>query len=156
MATVNFSIPEEINEAFQEAFANENKSVVIARLMQQAVEEKHRPQRRAAAIEALLDFRRKQRPVADAEIVRARKAGSKIDLIAIVPSSYSNDAAPKGSASVRVVAIKRWMTGHTTFVSNRTLKDTSPLDTADSPLRPTLSRPRLRAVTPRSVSAVEP
>lgn len=73
MATVNFSVPEEIKEAFQEAFANENKSAVIARLMQQAVEEKRRQQRRAAAIDALLDFRRKQRPVSDAEITRARK-----------------------------------------------------------------------------------
>jgi hypothetical protein len=75
METVNYSVPEEIKEAFQEAFANENKSAVIARLMQQAVEEKRRQQRRAAAIEALLDFRQKQRPVSDAEIARARKAG---------------------------------------------------------------------------------
>jgi predicted transcriptional regulator len=75
MATVNFSVPDEIKEAFQEAFANENKSSVIARLMQQAVEEKRRQQRRAAAIEALLDFRRKQRVVSGAEIARARKAG---------------------------------------------------------------------------------
>jgi len=75
MATVNFSVPEEIKEAFQEAFANENKSAVIARLMQQAVAEKQREKRRAAAIDALLDLRRKQRPVSDAEIARARKAG---------------------------------------------------------------------------------
>ena len=75
MATVNFSVPEDIKEAFQEAFANENRSAVIARLMQQAVAEKQREQRRAAAIDALLDLRRKQRPVSDAEIARARKAG---------------------------------------------------------------------------------
>jgi metal-responsive CopG/Arc/MetJ family transcriptional regulator len=75
MATVKFSVPDEIKEAFQEAFANENRSAVIARLMQQAVEEKRRQQRRGAAIEALLDFRRKQRPVSAAEIARARRAG---------------------------------------------------------------------------------
>ncbi len=75
MATVNFSVPEEIKQAFQEAFANENRSAVIARLMQQAVEEKHRQRRRASAIEALLDLRRKQRPASDAEIARARKVG---------------------------------------------------------------------------------
>ena len=75
MATVNFSVPEEVKEAFQEAFANENKSAVIARLMQQAVAEKQREKRRAAAIDALLDLRRKQQPVSDAEIARARKAG---------------------------------------------------------------------------------
>lgn len=75
MATVNFSVPDHVKEAFQEAFANENKSAVIARLMQQAVEERRREQRRAAAIEALLDFRRKQRPVSDEEIARARNVG---------------------------------------------------------------------------------
>jgi hypothetical protein len=75
MATVNFSVPDEIKEAFQEAFANENKSAVIARLMQQAVEEKQRSQRRAAAIEALLALRRRQRPVRDAEVRRARQEG---------------------------------------------------------------------------------
>jgi hypothetical protein len=75
MATVNFSVPEEIKEAFQEAFADENKSAVIARLMRQAVEEKRREQRRRVAIEALLDLRRKQKPVSDAEISRARQAG---------------------------------------------------------------------------------
>jgi metal-responsive CopG/Arc/MetJ family transcriptional regulator len=72
MATVNFSIPEEIKQAFQEAFANENKSAVIARLMQQAVEEKRREQRRAAAIEALLELRGQQAPVTTTAVRRAR------------------------------------------------------------------------------------
>jgi predicted transcriptional regulator len=75
MATVNFSVPDDVKEAFQQEFRNENKSAVIARLMEQAVEEKRRQQRRTAAIEALLDLRRKQRPVSDAEIARARQAG---------------------------------------------------------------------------------
>lgn len=75
MATVNFSIPDDVKEAFQEAFANENKSAVITRLMRQAVEERRREQRRSAAIEALLDLRRKQKPVSDAEIARARQVG---------------------------------------------------------------------------------
>ncbi|HEY0511627.1 MAG TPA: hypothetical protein VGH73_06970 [Thermoanaerobaculia bacterium] len=74
MATVNFSVSEEIKQAFQEAFANENKSAVISRLMLKAVEEKRREQRRAVAIEKLLDLRRKQRPVSDAEIARVRQA----------------------------------------------------------------------------------
>jgi metal-responsive CopG/Arc/MetJ family transcriptional regulator len=75
MATVNFSIPEDIKQAFQEAFASENKSAVIARLMRQAIEEKRREQRRAAAIEALLELRGKQTPVTKAEIRRARQMG---------------------------------------------------------------------------------
>lgn len=75
MATVNFSVPEEIKEAFQETFANENRSAIIARLMQEAVEERKRQQRREAAIEGLLDLRRKQAPVSKAEITRARQTG---------------------------------------------------------------------------------
>lgn len=75
MATVNFSVPDEIKEAFQEAFANENRSAIIARLMQEAVEERKRQQRRAAAIDALLDLRRRTAPVGDKEIARARRAG---------------------------------------------------------------------------------
>lgn len=75
MATVNFSVPDEIKEAFQEAFANENRSAIIARLMQEAVEDRRRQQRRAVAIDALLDIRRKATPVPDKEIARARRAG---------------------------------------------------------------------------------
>lgn len=74
MATVNFSVPDEIKEAFQEAFANENKSAVIARLMKQAVEEKKRQQVRAAAIDALLELHREQAPLSESEFARLRKA----------------------------------------------------------------------------------
>ena len=75
MATVNFSVPEEVKEAFQKTFANENRSAIIARLMQEAVEERKRQERQAAAIDALLDLRRRQRPASDKEIARARRAG---------------------------------------------------------------------------------
>ena len=39
MATVNFSIPDEIKEEFQRTFAHENRSAVVAGLMKQAIEE---------------------------------------------------------------------------------------------------------------------
>ena len=61
-AAVSFSVPDDVKQAGRETFANENRSAVIARLMQQAVEDKKRQQRRAAAVEALLNLRRKQRP----------------------------------------------------------------------------------------------
>ncbi|MFP5284934.1 MAG: hypothetical protein ACLGI9_04280 [Thermoanaerobaculia bacterium] len=75
MATVNFSVPDEIKEAFQETFANENRSAIIARLMKKAVEDRKRQERQAAAIDALLGLRRKQRPASDKEIARTRRAG---------------------------------------------------------------------------------
>jgi hypothetical protein len=45
------------------------------RLLRQAVEERRREKRRRVAIDALLELRRKQAPVSDAEIAQARKAG---------------------------------------------------------------------------------
>jgi len=39
-STVNFSVPEEVKRAFNEAFAGENKSAVIAGLMERAIEER--------------------------------------------------------------------------------------------------------------------
>jgi hypothetical protein len=43
--------------------------------MQEAIEERQREQRRAAAIDAVLELRRRQAPVSDAEIAEARRAG---------------------------------------------------------------------------------
>ena len=39
MATVNFSVPDEVKEAFNKAFAQQNKSAVIADLMRDALPE---------------------------------------------------------------------------------------------------------------------
>ena len=75
MATVNFSVPEEIKEDFSRTFAGENKSAIIATLMRAAVEERRRQQRRAAAIDAILELRSKMAPATDAEIARARSLG---------------------------------------------------------------------------------
>jgi hypothetical protein len=75
MATVNFSVPEDVKREFLAAFASENRSAVIARLMRQAVEERRRLQTRSAAIEQLLALRKGQEPAADDEVRRARQVG---------------------------------------------------------------------------------
>lgn len=75
MGTVNFSVPDAVKRAFDEAFAGQNKSGVLTRLMHQAVEERKRQQRRAAAVQALLKLRRRLRPVTDSEVRKARRAG---------------------------------------------------------------------------------
>ncbi|MEA2692984.1 MAG: hypothetical protein QOJ16_2371 [Acidobacteriota bacterium] len=75
VSTVNFSVPEEVKQAFNDTFASENKSAIIARLMQQAVEERQRQRRRVAAIDALLEVRRTQRPASDEEVAEARHEG---------------------------------------------------------------------------------
>jgi hypothetical protein len=75
MATVNFSVPDPVKKAFNKAFAGENKSAVLARLMRQAVEERKRQDRRAAAIESLLKLRGRAKPASDSTIRRARHKG---------------------------------------------------------------------------------
>ncbi len=75
MGTVNFSVPDDVKRAFDEAFAGQNKSGVLTQLMRRAIEEKKLQERRAAAANALLKLRRRQRPVTDTEIRKARRAG---------------------------------------------------------------------------------
>lgn len=75
MATVNFSVPEDVKRAFNEAFGDGNKSAVLTRLMRQAVEERRRAQRRSAAVDALLRLRGRQRPVTARELNKARRTG---------------------------------------------------------------------------------
>ena len=72
MATVNYSVPDEVKQAFNQAFAGRNKSAIIARLMAQAVEEQEQCQRRADAIDRLL-ARRSARPTVTKAEVRATR-----------------------------------------------------------------------------------
>ena len=73
MATVNFSVPDEVKERFNRAFAGQNKSQIIAELMMRAVEEQALKKRRARAIDGLLR-RRSDRPTASAAQVRKARA----------------------------------------------------------------------------------
>lgn len=75
MATVNFSVPEEVKEAFNDAFAGQNKSAIIADLMREAVERAHKRQVSQEAWQRIL-ARRQQAPGAtDAQIRAAREKG---------------------------------------------------------------------------------
>jgi hypothetical protein len=73
MGTVNFSVPDEVKERFNRAFAGQNKSQIIAELMMRAVEEQALKKRRARAIDALLR-RRSSRPSASAAQIRKARA----------------------------------------------------------------------------------
>jgi hypothetical protein len=75
MTTVNFSVPEDVKEAFNATFSGQNKSAVIADLMREAVERAHKRQASHEAWQRIL-ARRQQAPVAtDAQIRAARKEG---------------------------------------------------------------------------------
>lgn len=75
MATVNFSVPEKIKQAFNRTFKSENKSAVLARLMRQAVDERQRQKRRALAVDALLRLRGRTRRATNEAIRRERRIG---------------------------------------------------------------------------------
>jgi hypothetical protein len=75
MATVNFSVPQDVKAAFDRAFAKTNKSAIIARLMRQAVEEQALIRRRRAAAEALVRLKGRTRVVTPQAIRSARRSG---------------------------------------------------------------------------------
>ena len=75
MATVNFSVPDDVKEAFNKAFKGENKSAILTRLMRNAIEERKRQKRRMTAIKAILRLRSTSIAVTDDDIRKARKIG---------------------------------------------------------------------------------
>jgi hypothetical protein len=72
---VNYSVSPKTKRAFDRTFRGRNKSAVIARLMEEAVEAEKRAERRRQAVERLLRLREKVRPVPAAAVRRARRAG---------------------------------------------------------------------------------
>ena len=75
MATVNFNVPDDVKEAFNEAFEGRNKSAVIADLMREAVERVWSGQRSREAIGRILERRRGRPALSDEEIRAARLDG---------------------------------------------------------------------------------
>ena len=73
MSTVNFSVPDEVKEAFNATFEGHNKSAIVARLMMQAVEEEERRRERRKAMARILKRRGAARPVSAARIRTARE-----------------------------------------------------------------------------------
>ena len=75
MATVNFSVPDDVKEAFNVTFNGQNKSAIIAELMREAVERAQRRQRSHAAINRILERRQKAPVLTEEEIRAAREEG---------------------------------------------------------------------------------
>ena len=72
MATVNFSVPDEVKDAFNRTFAGQNKSAIIAELMRKAVEEAKQQKRREEAFR-MLTARRSKRPTATDDEIRVAR-----------------------------------------------------------------------------------
>jgi len=68
MATVNFSVPEEVKESFNRTFQGRNKSAIMADLMRRAVADVQAQESRRQAIQALT-AQRKNRHLFDTETI---------------------------------------------------------------------------------------
>ncbi len=75
MATVNFSVPDWVKAEFDRTFQGQNKSAVIAGLMQEAVERVALKKRRQALFEQLTAKRPQRGTADDKDIKAARQAG---------------------------------------------------------------------------------
>ena len=75
MAAVNFSVPEEVKNAFNEAFNGRNKSAIIASLMREAVERERRNRESHEAIKRVVKRRRHAPVVSDSDVRAARSEG---------------------------------------------------------------------------------
>lgn len=74
MATVNFSVPDEVKAEFDKAFGDQNKSSIIAELMRRAVRERQLQIRRERLFRQLSGARRKRPYFTSEEVRRSRAA----------------------------------------------------------------------------------
>ena len=75
MPTMNFSVPEDLKNAFNTTFEGQNKSAVIAELMREAVVRAQGQQRSQAAWQRVLARRRHAPGVTEEQFRRAREEG---------------------------------------------------------------------------------
>ena len=75
MPTMNFSVPEDLKNAFNTTFEGQNKSAVIAELMREAVVRAQGQQRSQAAWQRVLARRRHAPGVTEQHFRRAREEG---------------------------------------------------------------------------------
>jgi metal-responsive CopG/Arc/MetJ family transcriptional regulator len=74
MATVNFSVPDEVKAEFDKAFGDQNKSSIIADLMRRAVRERELQIRRSRVFRQLSSARANRPSISSEEIRKARAA----------------------------------------------------------------------------------
>jgi metal-responsive CopG/Arc/MetJ family transcriptional regulator len=75
MATVNFSVPDDVKAEFDKVFGDQNKSAVIAELMRNAVAEARRRKQRESIFRALTQRRAERPTLTDKQIRTSRTSG---------------------------------------------------------------------------------
>lgn len=75
MATVNFSVPDDVEEAFNAVYKGQNKSAVMTELMREATRRAERKRLSHEAIGRILARRQHAPTVTDEDIRTAREEG---------------------------------------------------------------------------------
>ena len=75
MATMNFSVPEDVKQAFNATFQGQNKSAVLTRLLREAVASAEEQQRREAAASRIMARRGKAPERSAHALEAARRTG---------------------------------------------------------------------------------
>ncbi len=73
MATVNYSVPDDVKQAFNRTFAGKNKSAIIAELMRQAVADAERRAHAAEAFRQLTEGRKERPAITDEQFRNIRE-----------------------------------------------------------------------------------
>lgn len=73
MSTMNFSVPDRVKEEFNKYYADENKSAVLTKMLEEAIDEKRKQEQRAKAMDAILELRKSTRYVSTEEILQIKQ-----------------------------------------------------------------------------------
>ena len=72
MATMSFSIPDDVKKRFNKAFADANKSAIVTQLMVDVLDQIERKRRSEEAVRSILSRRSKAPYLSTAEILKTR------------------------------------------------------------------------------------
>jgi hypothetical protein len=75
MATVNFSVPDDVKAEFDKIFGGQNKSAIIANLMRKAVADAKMRKRRVDIFRTLTQRRSERPSLSDTQIRASRTTG---------------------------------------------------------------------------------
>ena len=75
MATMNFSVPEDVKQAFNATFAGQNKSAVLTQMLRSAIEQVQEQRQREAAAANILKLRATAPVRSSTQLAAARRAG---------------------------------------------------------------------------------
>ncbi len=75
MGTMNFSVPDEVKDAFNEAFKHDNKSAIVVGLLRRAIELRAIVVERGSLVDEMMRLREASGEFAAGAVRRARERG---------------------------------------------------------------------------------